>query len=484
MNPTLDYSALPFDQPSPWGRTRRVFAHYFLTFPLSIDNKPPASDYYNTQLLNPHGEKDKWLSVGGFLRQRTLPVPLTVIDPAVQPPVNWKLHNMQLEVQMAVARGITGFCFDVLSLADGTTTTMPAMMTAAAAVDKRFSVMPMLDMNALGATLMPEQAASVLVAANRSPAAMRLDDGRLVFSAYNAPKQALTWWQTMIGLLNAQNINVAFVPLLPGGARTPGDLGPISYGVGCWGTASPGPSSVLTATPAQAGGFKYLMPVCPQQFRPKDSAKGPCFWEASNSLTFRNAWLSAINTNTDWVQLVTWSDYSETSQVCPYTDASLDPRIGNGFYDLNAYFATWFATGVQPPITQDVLYWFHRKQALLGAAHLQQASTFTPVLTGGGPEEDNIEVVAFLTAPGTLVITIGGVAHAQPAPAGIMSFKVPLIPGVPRYALQRNGSNVFSFDGPLQVYGPEGLPSGLLDATYWSGSITRAGLTSYSLTTP
>lgn len=448
-----------------WNAPRRVFAHYFCTFPLSIDNKPAASDYYNLQFLTTTGENGKHVAYGGYLRQRPLPVPPAAAG------VDFKSANMQLEVQMAIARGITGFCFDVLTLADGLTGRLPAMLTAAAAVDGRFKIMPMLDMSSLGSAITATQAASVIGLAATSAATLRHADGRLIFAAYNAQLQTLAWWQTMIALLNIQNISVAFIPILPSSGQTPGPLAPASYGVGGWGTNTPGPSAALTAAPAHGVGVIYMLPVGPQQCRPKASI----FWEASNSVSFRNAWTAAIATGADLIQCVTWSDFSESSQVCPYTDATLNPSIGTGFYDLTAYYATWFATGIQPPITQDVLYWFHRRMTA-SAAHPNQVNGMTPVLAGGPPEEDNIEVVAFLTAPGTVLINATPFACA----AGITSVKVPLAAGIPRFTLQRNGSNVFSAAGPLQIYGPAGLPSGLLDMTYWNGSITAAGLTSYA----
>jgi hypothetical protein len=76
-----------------------------------------------------------------------------------------------------------------------------------------------------------------------------------------------------------------------------------------------------------------MMPVDPQQYRPKDFL----FWEAGNSAAFRNAWMSSINGDADWVQLVTWNDFSKSSEVAPpYTDATLKRDIGTGYYDLTA----------------------------------------------------------------------------------------------------------------------------------------------------
>jgi len=48
-------------------------------------------------------------------------------------------------------------------------------------------------------------------------------------------------------------------------------------------------------------------------------------------------------------------------------------------------------------------------------------------------------------------------------------------PGVPTFSLLRNGSAVFSFQGGVQIYGTGGLPSGVLDMTYWSGSAAQGG---------
>jgi len=87
---------------------KKVFAHYFYPFPLSIDNKPADADYYNAQYLNPKGENGKHAALGGYLRQRPLPVvPKSSADV--------RLQNVEIEVRMAIARGITGFTIDVMS---------------------------------------------------------------------------------------------------------------------------------------------------------------------------------------------------------------------------------------------------------------------------------------------------------------------------------------------------------------------------------
>jgi len=95
--------------------------------------------------------------------------------------------------------------------------------------------------------------------------------------------------------------------------------------------------------------------------------------------------------------------------------------------------------------------------------------------------ENDIELLAFLTAPGELKITVGGKTYTKNAAAGMVSFKVPALPGIPLFTLSRNGADVFSFKGGVQIYGESGLPSGVIDMTYWSGSAAKSGICSLYL---
>jgi len=445
---------------------KKVFAHYFYPFPLSINNKSASDDYYNVNHLNRNGESGKWATSGGYLRQRPLPV-------AVNSDRNWPLNNMQHEVRMAIARGITGFTFDLMSAKDaaGNDSHLQLLLSAAHAVDPRFKILIMPDISALksdSATVV-----NSIAAVASSPAAYRLADGRLVVSAFNAGGNPADWWASVIAQLKTRGIAIAFVPTFLGWKGQAAAFAPISHGFADWGTATANGSQGMKADAQMARsnyGKIYMMPVDPQQYRPKDSI----YWEAGNSAAFRNAWMSSIDGDADWVQLVTWSDFSESSQIEPYTDATLRTDIGTGFYNLNAYYATWFLGGKQPPITHDVLYYFYRREP----TDAQSPAQSKPNKVVNSSPEDNIELLAFLTSPGELKITIGGRTEVQNAPAGITSFKVHTAPGTPIFSLSRGGSEVFSFHGPIQIFGSAGLPSGVIDMTYWGGSASRRGVCS------
>jgi hypothetical protein len=447
-----------------FGSSKKVFAHYFYPFPLSIDDADANVDYYNRNYLSPNGESNKWLAQGGYIRQRPLPV-----TPGASS--TYAVDNMEKEVEMAISAGITGFTIDVLNPDEADAgSQLQNIMTAAAAVDSRFKIVVMPDMSALGASAAAVESIIESVASN--PAAYRLGDGRLVVTAFDASIGSVSFWQGVFSDLATAGIDVAFVPTFLGWEGYAASYSPISYGLADWGTATPSASAASESWPAAAHAYKeiFMMPVGPEQYRPKDFL----FWEAGNSLAFRNAWTSAIAGGADWVQLVTWSDFSESSEIEPYTDATLAADIGTGFYDLDAYYASWFLTGEAPVITHDVLYYFYRREPA-GAAAPAQAQATTVVLAGGGPAEDDIELLAFLTAPGTLEITIGAQTSKKDVPAGLTSFTVPLAAGTPQFTLSRSGTEAFSFAGKVAIYGPGGLDSGTLDLTYWSGSASVAG---------
>jgi hypothetical protein len=445
--------------------SKKVFAHYFYPFPESIDNKAPNKDYYNNHYLNKNGESGKWKEEGGYLRQRPLGV-----NPSSNP--NWQQLNMQHEVTAAIARGITGFAFDVMSLDQATNpkSQLHVLLNAAQAVDTRFKIIVMPDLTTLGSDA--NAVVKVIASVANSPAAYKLSDGRLVVSAFAANLNSPAWWTAVLSRLKGQGINVAFVPTFLGWTYFADLYAAISYGFGDWGTATVEGASYLLGDPAIAHDFNriFMAPIDPQQYRPKNFQ----YWEAGNSETFRTGWMNSIHGDADWVQLVTWNDLSESSQIAPYTDATLQRSIGTGYYDLSGYYAAWFLTGKQPTITHDVLYYFYRREPTTAKAPAQSQ----PDEVTAGAAENDIELLAFLTSPGQLKITIGGKTYTHAAAAGMVSFKVPTQPGIPLFTLSRNGADVYSFKGGVQIYGAGGIPSGVADMTYWSGSAARSGVCS------
>jgi hypothetical protein len=61
---------------------------------------------------------------------------------------------------------------------------------------------------------------------------------------------------------------------------------------------------------------------------------------------------------------------------------------------------------------------------------------------GVGSVVNDIEMVAFLTAPAVMRITAGGTDYTSNGVAGLNVFRVPAVPGAPSFAIVRNGATV------------------------------------------
>lgn len=464
-------SSLPFvqDTPNPGGATKKVFAHYFPPFPLSFENAAPSSDNYAAVYLNPFGESNTYLSGGGYLRSRSIT--------EVSGDVAWKARNYEKEVQRAIAIGLDGFIFDVFS--DLNTSPNPwvwldkstLMLDAALTVDSRFKIACMVDMSGdrFAATPLAILPAIRLYAAHAS--AYRLGDGRLFVSAFMAEAQTAAFWSSIKTTLLGEGISIAFVPVFVDGvlAGTPTHLSqfsPFSYGVSEWGAREPDYTWLSdTADAAHTAGMAFMAPVAPQDWRPKNLS----WFETECSRTFRTGWAEAIASDSEFVQLITWNDYSESSQIAP--SLADDGKMERGFYDLAAYYIQWFKTGVQPTITKNVLYYFHRRHAstLQPTTTAQQTGTFS--LWGGYPVQNIVELLGFLRHAGQLQITIGSQVTTASASAGITSMTAPLQVGTPNFSFIRSGTTVFSFPSQTPIVSSITRSN----YTYESGSASAMG---------
>jgi hypothetical protein len=333
------------------------------------------------------------------------------------------------------------------------------MLDCASAVDPGFKILLMPDMEAEFSS-QPQNVIVAVRALASHPAAYRLSDGRLVLAPYNAQNQSVAWWTALIAALKAEGIDVAFFPVFQGWYRYAASYAPISVGMSDWGMRSPTVNRADLPTAAQAHGYKTLWmgTVSPQDNRPKDLL----YWEARNSENYRVMWENAIAGGSDWVQIVTWNDYSEATEVAPSSGTQWS------FYDLTAYYTTWFKTGSSPAITRDVLYYFHRKSATTAVPSAQQTHAYT-LASGSDAPSDDIELLAFATAPAMLRITIAGQVREQAVAAGLVSLRVPLAEGTPTFEMLRNGVTVVSASSAFSISNRIDFQ----DLLYRSGASTR-----------
>ncbi|MCY1062699.1 glycoside hydrolase family 71 protein [Nannocystis sp. SCPEA4] len=439
----------PFDAP-PLSELRdspkKVFAHYFSPYPLSLDNKDPAEDYYAKNYLRPEGENGKFAYCGGFIKERPLPQPPRPQD------VDYELANFEQEVRRAVALGLDGFTYDILNTSGTHWDRLLKLLDASSNADPDFRIVLMPDMTSTyEGSDMEAQVAFVASIAEVAahPAVFRAEGGELLLAPFAADKRSPAWWASTIDALAAEGIDAVLWPVFvsPWSAATTSFQAELPL----VGTSSWGPATVSGATgyasnaeQAHALGVKWMSPVRPQDSRPKDLI----FSEAGNTQTMRLLWDAAVDGDAEWVQLITWNDYSEASEVSPSSGTQW------ALFDLTAYYVTWFKTGQQPPIVRDALYYSHRLQATTAMPDLSQQESVYEAVNGGEPL-DEIELLAFLTAPATLEIEVGGEVQTTAAEAGIQSFRVPLVEGTPSFRVVRDGETVaeavsaFSIDNTI-----------------------------------
>lgn len=432
-------SRLPFELPPTnvlRSSPKKVFANWAPTLPISLDNKAPASDYYAVDYLQPRGEGGIHARYGGFLRDRPLPrAPLAG---------DWRLQDMQTEVRQAISVGIDGFTVDLYALGNAPTShawvNAVLMMQAAASVDPGFKIIVMPDMTGAVGKASPAVLAQYVAELGRSASAYRLGDGRLVVSPFTAEVHDVAWWRQFLDIMaTTQHTPVAFLPLFQNEQIWRTQFAPISYGMANWGSRNPAWNSPTIpystyplgrAAAVQRLGKVWMQPVSAQDERPRAGL----YDEAQNTTNLRNTWQIAIDGHAQLVQLATWNDYPEGSQLAP--------SVANGwsYLDISAYYLTWFKTGQRPPVVRDTVYLTSRVQPYAARPSFPQTTLMT--LRGGSPSRDTIEALTFLTAPGTVTIHAGNSTATCAVPAGVGMCTVPLHTGTLSATVSRNGATV------------------------------------------
>ena len=427
--------------PSATSSGRLVFAHYVPWFTRSLDNKATASDYYATQYLTPNGEGGAHTAYGGYLRDR--PEGRAVIGTT-----DWRLQDMENEVRDAMAAGIDGFAIDVVSIdrMSRNWLNVELLLEAAHAVDPSFTVLLQPDMSGLtsGDAAALASATAELAA---YPAAHRLADGRLVVAPFLAERQSVAWWQGYTTLMaSSYGIDVAFFPVLLDSLTNLSTYAPISAGLGDWGSRDPDdyPVSDTSKTSprgriaqAHAAGRMWMQPVTFQDERPRSA----WYEEAGNTAYLRNAWQVARDGGADWVLLPTWNDWAEGTSIAP------SAHHGKALLDLMSFYIAWFKTGQQPDISRDAVFLTHRTQPV--GAKPSYPQTKLMALHGSTPARDTVEALAFLTAPGTVTVDVGGARTTCDAPAGVSVCVAPLRAGAVSASVARDASTVVSVTSPF-----------------------------------
>ncbi len=463
-------ASLPFDRPAAGSSSpKRVFAHYVPWFPISLDNKPTATDYYTAGYLTTYGERGAHVAYGGYLRDRPLGRPVSAS-------VDWRILDMETDVREAISAGIDGFAVDLVT--SKTTSqvwkNITLLLQAAHNVSPSFTVLLQPDMSAYAALDAPTVAHLTSLLTDY-PAAYRLADGRLVISPFLAERKSIDWWTSYATIMaTTYGETIALFPVLLNDRAYAASFEPISIGIGNWGNRNPSwndPASTSpTGLPARiaavhAVGDMWMQPVSVQDERPNQGV----FDEASNTANLRDTWQMARDSGAEWVLLPTWNDYAEGTSIAPSV------KHGYAFVDLMAYYIAWWKSGAAPRIVRDGVYVTHRAQPW--AARPSYPETKLMSLRGGTPAQDTIEVLAFLTAPATITVSNGSNSWTCYRRAGTSSCLTPVMDGDVTVTVQRADGSVITVTTPVSI---DSSPV-VQDLQYVAASSLRTGTTSAPL---
>ena len=433
---------------------RTVLIHYFPFFELSFDNVDLSHDHW-TKFVKPARIAGRFGKVGGLARER----PLT---PPPWPSAFWREINAAVDILRAQQIGADGFGLDIPEIGSGRhVDQVHILCEAAAALAPDFKIALEPGMAALGAVSAVDLADELSFLAS-SPAVDHLIDRKLLVIPFAADLKPVSFWREVIDRLQQNGGRVAFVPDfldLMGHAEQFRNL---SYGETLWGPRDPVQAESLFLLKAEsrfrAQVTAWMAPVAPQAVSPKVAL----FWEARNTELFRVLWTQAINGPSLYAHILTWNDYSESTEIQPSSGTQFL------FYDLCAFYIQWFKTREQPTIIEDALYYSHRTEIYQnGERSKDDDQPFK--LMGKTPISNDIEIVALLKKPAIVEIELDGRTIRQSGDK-VAVLRMPALVGRPVFRIYRDGIIVVEKSSDWIIEGREVIAN----PVYFGGSTTRA----------
>ncbi|HSH55620.1 MAG TPA: CARDB domain-containing protein, partial [Candidatus Limnocylindrales bacterium] len=115
-----------------------------------------------------------------------------------------------------------------------------------------------------------------------------------------------------------------------------------------------------------------------------------------------------------------------------------------------SYYLTRYKLGSFPAVKRDTIYVSHRNQPY-GLMPSPLYSKIMKLRSGSSPARNKVEVMAFLTAPGTIKTVVGSKTYTVEAAAGVSTHLFDLSAGTVSATVSRNGAPVATVTSPHKV---------------------------------
>lgn len=163
-------------------------------------------------------------------------------------------------------------------------------------------------------------------------------------------------------------------------------------------------------------------------------------------------WEAAINGDVDWVQIVTWNDWAESTYVAPllgpgrgrvFAERFNDMLSHRGYLEASRYYISWFKAGRRPEINRDEIFYFYR-------LHPVNISEYGDWLNFGKRSmrslpkakeqlSPDIHVTLLLKDEAEFFVEIAGRISSFKVGRGITHLSAASHTGIPRFTLRRKG---------------------------------------------
>jgi glucan endo-1,3-alpha-glucosidase len=377
------------------------------------------------------------------------------------------IQGYERDIQDAQAAGIDGFALDLPTYNDpspqyaGYTTCVGLLYSAAQQLGTNFKFIFSLEMTDTNAIL-------ALIRNYAGNPNTFYYGTNMVVSTYGQNQFNVDWKNSVFAPLQRQGISVCFVPFfwpnpvgeLPGYNDAVNILNTytnILSGLFLFGGAGL-PAQLATCNSnynaaVHAAGKIYMAGMSPHYWGCVQYSIGRRYFETDGGEGTIAQWNSIIANQPDWVEIVTWNDFNESSYISPVNNpeqyenvlAPLHRYCHAGYLELSKRFIAWYKTGVPPATNNDALFYFYRihpmNLAVPGTNDVWVANRI-------GDIADVIYNTVFLAAPAQLKVMTGTNTVTYSLGAGLQQLRTPFSTGPQSFTLSRNGAQILSAQGP------------------------------------
>jgi glucan endo-1,3-alpha-glucosidase len=199
-------------------------------------------------------------------------------------------------------------------------------------------------------------------------------------------------------------------------------------------------------------GKTFMAGISPHYWGNAQPTSGRRYFESYGGEGLDLQWKSIITNQPQWVNIVTWNDFNESTYISPVEDAgqyfgalTTPHRYSHkGYLEFSKHFIAWFKSGKEPAIDRDVVFYFYRTHPKIAVA---SDTNDVPVTSLAGDVQDTIYTTATLTASAQLLVSSGGTVTTNSLGTGVTTLRTPFKPGPQILSLYRNGQLVMASQG-------------------------------------